>query len=329
MDTDPALIAAARLLLSRLTQAETKGPAMSEIWESYYACDGKRLKSARHADLAWRMVDSVVGKDGKRLGEREAMGLTSEVVEEIRDGLAKSPFTGRVLRPGTRNRNLYIIHRVLAWAARNRRIPYVPICPPKDEPTPDAKKSRIRTDEEFARLLACIKHPVLRVFVLVLFDSGMRFGEAIQIRRVQFARRPGKGGVVDLTGDQTKTGKPRRVYLTRRACDAIQSLPNRGPYIFASPRGGHYSYPFFYHLLIEAVDKSGLEAAPGETLRFHSCRHSFVARARFLFRWPQTKIMAQTGHTSDAIYRMYGREDADEMEQSIDDVDAKLPRSIF
>lgn len=324
--SDAKLVEAARLLLSRIADQSSQGPTMAELWESYYACDGKFLRSAKTVDYSWRLLCKVRCKDGLTLDQRRAMDITSDIVEELRSGLARSPFTGKPMRPASRNRNLYLVHRILNWSARNRKIPYVPIAPTRIEPEHNHQQTCIRTDDEFARLLSCIRHETLRAFVLTLFDSGMRFGEAIQVRRSQVVRRDGGGGVIELSSDQTKTGKPRHIYLTKRALRAMEQLPNRGPFVFASEEGKPYSYVYMRRMLEDAVDRSGIKLAPGERIRFHQMRHSFVARARFLFRWPQSRIMKQTGHTTTSMFLRYGDSDEAEMGASMDEIDNALPR---
>ena len=327
--SDPSVLAAARLLLSHLAEAEKKSPTMRELWEVYWATEGQHLRSSVRTAISWKMVKGIVGKDGVRFEDRESMKVDAEAVEELRAGLVHSPLTGKVTKPATRNRTLELVQRLLTWAARNRRIPYTPLPSLKLEPENNIRQSLIRTDEEFSRLMARIEHPHLRVLVLVLFDSGMRFHEAVNLRRNQLARRPEGGAIVELSGDQTKTGKARRVCLTKRATDALGTLPDRGPYFFAKRTTGQpYSYSFFQKMYQLAADTCGIQCAPGERITLHSLRHSALYRMRAIFRWPTSRIKLQSGHTTDSAFQRYGLIDVAEMETSMAEMDRMLPPKI-
>jgi integrase len=322
--TDPNLIAAAQLLLSHVQDNLEESPTIKDLWEKYYASEGQHLRSAYRLSAAWKFFHAICGADGVPFEERQALTVDNAVIEELRTAMHTSPLSGRATKPATRNRMLGIVQRVLHWSHQNALIPHMPIARIRLEAEHNIPKTKLRTDEEFGRILAHVPIASLRAMLLLLWDTGMRVGEALKLRRVQFSPRINGGGVVELGRDETKTGRARTVFLTRRAARALEALPDRGPYFFCKRDGGTYSYTHLHHIFSLAVERSKLPCAPGETIHLHTLRHSAIYRMRTLCHWPQQLCMRQSGHTTTTAFFRYGIADEQEMATAMDTYESVL-----
>jgi integrase len=139
------------------------------------------------------------------------------------------------------------------------------------------------TAAQFARILSHTPLATFRVLLLLLWDTGMRVGEALPLRRVQFSRRGNGGGAIEL-GPDRKTGRARTVFLTRRAAKALESLPDRGPYFFCGRDGEPLGYTYLYRIFAVAVKRAKVPWAPGlHTLRksaFYRMTHHSILVAK-------------------------------------------------
>jgi integrase len=134
------------------------------------------------------------------------------------------------------------------------------------------------TAAQFARILSHTPLATFRVLLLLLWDTGMRVGEALPLRRVQFSRRGNGGGAIELGPDSTKTGRVRTVFLTRRVAKALEALPDRGPYFFCGRIDEPLGYTYLRRIFAFAVERAKVPCAPGETIRLHTLRKSAFYR---------------------------------------------------
>jgi len=84
-------------------------------------------------------------------------------------------------------------------------------------------------ESEFARLHAAADE-WLKPILLVAFDTGMRLGEILNLKWRGDAQANGvdlEAGVVRLAAAQSKTEKPRAVWLTARVVAALKQLRAR------------------------------------------------------------------------------------------------------
>jgi integrase len=99
---------------------------------------------------------------------------------------------------------------------------------------------RVLTDGELSRLLVSLglAHWKLSAFVTILLCTGCRMTEARQMRWDH----------IDLTQGRwlkarTKNGTAQYVPLARQAVEAVNALPNEGPYVFMGSNGKEWSRP--------------------------------------------------------------------------------------
>lgn len=321
----PGLKAQVRRLLDSLEREDTaSSPTLGELWPSYWATEGQHLTSKDRTRIAWNAMADVCGRDGLALRERQAMTISADTVEELRGELHKREGRkpGELVRPATVNRMLIVLRRLLNWAVEQRKIPHCPLRV-KLERENNVQKTAIRSEADFQRLLAACQDPRDRALALLLFDGGLRCEEGIKLQRHQVDVKPDGGAHVHLF--ETKTNQVRVVCLTRRTAEALEALPRRGPYYFANPDTGRpYSKRYLYERYRRVVAASGLEPAPGESIGWHTLRHSLCYIRRARDHWPASRIMAQTGHKTDIAFRRYGIVDTQETDDAMDLVELRI-----
>jgi integrase len=274
-----SIAAAAKLLLEHLASNDNgyKSPSLNELWPIYWDTEGRHLTSADRTEQAWRHFCHLRGKDGIEFGDRPALSVNSERVEELRMLMHERP-TRRKRKPrnGTVNRDLVVLRRLFSWAHEKGKIPYNPLPSiTMEDETDGIPKTKIRTEEELNQLLGACKGDLeMRTLILVLYDGMMRKMEVIGLRRDQVIRKPNGSAIVELTADGTKTKRARRPRLTKRALGALDALPNYGPYYFSRPDGKRYNDRYLYELYESIVHVSGLKGVNGESITFHTLRHS-------------------------------------------------------
>jgi integrase len=254
--------------------------------------------------------------------------VTTEFVERVRTRL-RSPLREKQLKPATVNRHFIVLRRLFNWAVETRRIQYNPLVGLRMEAENNVKQTAIRSEEDFARLLgACDKWN--RALCLVYFDGGLRRMEGFNLMRDQIQRKADGGASVRLPGAKTKNGHPRIPRLTRRAMEALDALPYRGNHFFARPDGKRpYSVRYLYERFRQAVERSGLRAAEGESITWHTLRHSFSYVRRAVDHWPESRIMAAGGWLTHASFDRYGIVDESEMDAAVEGVEERLMRPML
>lgn len=297
---------------------------LGELWHPYWETEARHLKRPCRVKDAWAHVKDIVGDDGIALKDRPAISITAEVVEGVRSHLKNTPTKyGKPPKPGTMNVYLLALRRILQWGVENRKLRYNPLVL-KLEVDRNVKRTAIRREEEFQKLMSACD-PIMRALVLIYFDGGLRRQEGLGLRRDQIMRKADGSAVAFLSGSETKTGRPRTPRLTKRTVEALDALPDRGQFFFASPKTGRpYDASWIYRKFCAAVAQAGLQAAPGENMSPHVLRHSFAYMRRAVDHWPRALIMAQGGWTTDSCFRRYGDPDDGEIDRAMETLEERL-----
>lgn len=321
-----AIAAALRLLQEGLQDIEgpEKSPPVRDVWDRYFREEARHLRSSQRTADSAKAIRDVVGADGVALFDRPIMTITAEVVEEVREALkARITRFNRPPKPATLNRHFISLRRMMNWAVEQKVIPYSPLML-KLEPERNVRQTVIRTEEDFQRLLRCCD-PYNRALCLLFFDSGLRRMEGVTLRRDQVTRRPDGTAAVSLSGNDTKNGRPRCPRLTKRTLEALDALPQRGPYFFSRRDGKKpLAVRFLYELFQRAVARSGLQPAPGENLCWHVLRSSFVAVRRSVDHWNERQIMAAGGWVTRSAFDRYGWVDETEIDDAVAAVEKRI-----
>jgi len=134
--------------------------------------------------------------------------------------------------------------------------------------------------EDVERLVA-VADALYRVVVLLAVEAGLRVGE---LRGAQWTDVVG-GEItirraIDVDGNvgPPKHNKVRRVPLSPRLVVALAALPKRGLWVLSSDDGSF----LIYRTMLKAIRRlykragvTGSESESGQTMPFHSLRHSF------------------------------------------------------
>jgi len=92
----------------------------------------------------------------------------------------------------------------------------------------DNVRNRVLTGEEFQRLLLTAPDH-LKPILLTAWEAGMRRKEILGLKRNQIDFNK---GIIFLSGQETKTGKNRRVPMSARLKETLQRLPMTGENFF-------------------------------------------------------------------------------------------------
>jgi integrase len=191
---------------------------------------------------------------------------------------------GKPPAPGTLNLELARTKHMLTWAASEEQgfIRFNPlVAARKSKPKPPRRTWL--SEDDLTRLLAfgpqaARPKAMLRAFVLVGADSGLRFNETRMLRR-DFVR----GGVAHIPN--TKNGKRHVAGLTARAMEALEAIPLvlGSPHYFANADTGNVmGRTTIWRWFRAAAERAGLDniAAEGELrLRPHDLRRSAATNA--------------------------------------------------
>lgn len=214
---------------------------------------------------------------------------------------------------GTLNRELETLKRIINYAVSCGKLPYNPIArvPKLEEAAP---RSTILEDAAFAKLLAVVRSQERWLYIepvlLVGFDTGMRKGEVLRLRRDQVDWRT---GIVRLGSADTKTKKPRVVALQARTFAALKAVPvvlvdvedqlgrrrkKASEFVFANPKTGKARTDF------KTAWKTIRAEAGIPDVWVHDLRHSFctLARRRGL---AESVVMQSSGHKTRAVFDRY------------------------
>ena len=198
---------------------------------------------------------------GRRwIGELDTRYLTKQHFIQYRDDRLK------VVKGGSVGSELALIKRVLDTAIKKwgYGIPYNPI---KDIEFPKGSTARIRrlvSDEKERLLTAALSQRNIYITPIIEFaiETGMRRSEILKLRWSDVDLENGFASLYD-----TKNGEDRRVPLTRRCIEVLQTVPQTNEQIF----------PISATCLRLAWNRARKKAYITD-LRFHDLRHEAVSR---------------------------------------------------
>jgi integrase len=334
---DPSLVEAVAVRLLE-TIGQSRLPLMAELWAAHWETSARHRKSSRDIAGCWRRLNQFPLPDGRRLQQLRTgeVGITFPAAYRNWRGQQQTR-RGRSPAVATVNRDLERLRALMNWAVETGQLTHHPLQSIRMVAEDNVRQTKIGTAEEFEALLtACSEeHPALPALVLLYFDGGVRRLEGMRARWDELEAKPGGGGRLRLSGRRTKTGKPRYAHLTARTWAELQALPRISEWVFAnaSPlkkhrryRGRPYSPGYLYKRFTAAVAASGLQAAEGEAITLHTLRHSFVYRARRLWKWAEPVIMRQTGHATRSAFDRYGIVDDEEQDEAMEAAEAAIER---
>ena len=198
---------------------------------------------------------------GRRwIGELDVRHLTKQHFIQYRDDRLK------VVKGGSVGSELALMKRVLDTAVKKwgYGIPYNPI---KDIQFPKGSNSRTRRfiGDEKERLLTAAssqRNIFITPFIEFAIETGMRRSEILKLKWCDVDLENGFASLYD-----TKNGEDRRLPLTRRCIEVLQTLPQNDKQVF----------PISATCLRLAWNRARNKAGITD-LRFHDLRHEAVSR---------------------------------------------------
>jgi integrase len=238
--------------------------------------------------------------DGRRIPSITTDSLREFVAKRLKAGASSS----------TVNRNLGLLRRMLHQARKEGRLQVVPHFPMLKEAEP---RQGFVEPEQFSKLMAALPER-LRTFVLVLYTTGVRTGEA---KKIRWEHVDLKHSVIKLPGSITKNGKPRTLPLVAEVCSRLGKVERKRAYVF--PVGN------FIKAWWSACAKAGLgnRTKGKQNGRYgtysglipHDLRRSAV---RNMVRAGISTTVARSisGHVTDAIFDRYDITSAEDLKKA-------------
>ncbi|HVZ89586.1 MAG TPA: tyrosine-type recombinase/integrase [Polyangia bacterium] len=243
---------------------------------------------------------------GIRIGDREAASLGPVDVDLWRAfRFGEITRLGRPPSPATINREVMMLMRILNFAVTRKTIVSNPLEGAEVFEEEDNAREVVIDEAGFAEIIEALDdNLIMRAFVTLAFDSGMRRTEVLLCRWSWLDRTR---GYVTIPGSVAKNGQQRVADLTDRAIAAIDDLPRSlaSDHVFTNRETGEiYDPRWLYALYRRAVESTSVRGPNGEIPVFHDTRRSWItlARRRGI---PESEIMAKSGHQDHSVFRRY------------------------
>lgn len=162
-----------------------------------------------------------------------------------------------------------VLKRILYYAKERRLIDFIPKM--KLDPADKAVRERLIVDKKNIEQVRAKCPPMWRDILLILAETGMRFGEVRQMRKeyIDFSK-----GLIRLPAEIIKTRRPRTYLISKAALKCLKNRVKtaRGEFLF--PKRGNTAEP------IGASHRSFQRAlkAAGINFQLHDLRSTYITR---------------------------------------------------
>lgn len=193
--------------------------------------------------------------------------------------------------PATLDREVELLKRVLYYSLRCKKIAQNPLRRLKLLCVPNVRDVVV-TPAAFEHALTRLgpRSAWMREPLMLSFETGMRIGEVLQLPRSRIDWQVGR---LELKPCETKTKKPRIVYLSRRLLEALKKLPAHvsEPWLFFNPATGKP----------RSRPRKGFKAAFGQGVNVHDLRRSFATWAIQKAKIPESVVLSMGGWVPGSI----------------------------
>lgn len=270
-----------------------KSPTFEEFVDTFMERHGQHKKSYRKKSC---YVDALKEYFGKlrlsRITPGHIEGFRLKVLGEKSCRDSKGPVSRTTI-----NRQVEILRAMLSKAVRWGYLMKNPAAQVEDFDE-DNKRERFLSSDEIRALLRATKKsdsPILRPVVYLALQTGMRKGELLNLHwgNVNFE-------AAKILVQETKTGEPRQVPMSRRARWLFRKLAARAPlseWIFQSQSRNGSPAPAGD---VKTAWCKALIRAKIQNFRFHDLRHTFASH--FAMRRGDLYALAEIlGHSNPKI----------------------------
>jgi integrase len=204
----------------------------------------------------------------------------------------------------TRNRELASAQGCFSWAVKRGLIRCNPMAGMSREPESNGDRDFAVPKADVDKILKYAP-PRLRQFLLVLYGTGMRRGEALSL---EWSEVDLDGGFINLSKLKTKTAKDRSFVMSTNVRAILEMIPRDGfnPWVFPAPHRcnepiNHATMSGWWR---KARDAAGVTGPKGQPIWLHSLRHTF-ATDMVVAGMPVEIVMAICGWSSPAMMHRY------------------------
>lgn len=240
----------------------------------------------------------------------------SEIGAEHVEGFKKWRYAektcyGRPPKPATVNRHLSLLKLALRRAHELEKIPKVPIIRLEPE---NNRRDRVASPGELGRILSRMPD-FARDVVFLLYDQGMRVGEAVGLKCENVRLEE---GIIRLEAAQTKNGKPREIPMTAATRQIIiramaRRVRNVNSSVFLDPFGKPLDRHRVYKYFRRACGKAKVNG-----LTLHDLRATFSTRKTVEEGWDRELVKAIMGDTTDKAFGRYVRPKLEDLRRVMD-----------
>lgn len=301
--------------------AEQQQPTVSQLWDEWYAAEGKAKKSAKHDEQRWRIHIK------PRLGKLKVAEVAPRDINRLKTEMAEQPVTA--------NRCISLVSVMFTYAVTHQ---YRRGCAPEHPIKAGAVKRNEETPidffysiEQLGRILEAADaepNKAMGLAIRMLAVTGARLAEVTTAHWAQFEEREDGRLVWTVERSNTKTKKPYQrtldADLSRRllewrptslADQAASQLRNGGraarQLVFPNSRCDlKQRKPI---RLVEAWER--VRTAAGITQRIHDLRHT-VATAIVKETGSLEAAKRQLGHTTIVTTQRYAHHVSEMAEQT-------------
>jgi integrase len=277
-----------------------------ELWQAYEPI------SKRDND-SWQTTSGRARHLLRHLGGERPMQLSLKHVDEYRNRrLREKTKRDRTPAPGTLDREIALLRRILIYAVKCDELPRNPIEGVKLLRKPNIRRVVV-SETAFQELMAGANE-MFRPILLVAYDHGLRKGEILHLRWSQLDLRE---GTIRLAPQDTKGGEHRTVYLTSRTLQALKALPRRlaTEHVFVNPLTGK-PWQETRKMFRRACTNAKLEG-----FWFHDLRRSFVTNARRR-GVPESVVMKLSGHKTRSVFDRYNVVSEDDLKTAVRQIES-------
>lgn len=289
---------------------------VAELWTRHFQPYGEKFRPSWNSTQAthWPHLKGYFGKT-------EAMCLTHEMVDDYR-AMRRVELTpkGELTAAATRNREVHSLTAMLKFGVKRRHLPHHPLLYVDTEKEVPTRPRDYLPELGVEAILNNLAQGRDRAIVRVLYDTGLRPGELLQLEPRHVRYTSGLPSALALDAGRTKNGKPRTVPLTGRAAMVIAAELQRGSrYVF----GGEA--PYSDDTFGEHFRTARIAAGLPDTIVPYSCRHACATNLRRRgVDWHLVKEIM--GHISEKAARVYQHVDGEEYREVVRAMEAGISR---
>jgi integrase len=241
--------------------------------------------------------------------------LASSPLDQIDEHLIERyvQYRRKNVKPGTVNRQLATLSVVLTAARKWKVIDRLPLI---ERLAGEGQREFVLSWDQEPIYLDAAPQP-LKDLALLILDSGLRIGEALQLRRCDVWLKPAHGaklGYMHIPGGKTRYAK-RNLSLTKRVREMLQRRlrENTSALVFPNHKGSLYEVTYLDRL--QQVVREKLKWSSEFVI--HSLRHTMLTRLGESGASAFT-VMRVAGHSSITVSQRYVHPSPESLERAFE-----------